>query len=264
MLIKPKLEGQVVLVTGASAGIGRDTASRMVELGATVVGCARDAARMSDLPVDARRCDVSSAADRASLVDGVLRDHGRIDVLVNNAGIGIAKLVEQMTTADVESLIATNCTGLVDMARLVLPNMLDRGSGHIVNISSGAAWISMPPFTVYCATKSFVDAFTEGLRREASGRHVRVHSVNPGPVKTEWLPRSMGFVPDEGSAEQRDGHGVSVSRVVDAIVRCLLRPYGRTASVPRFPIGLARATELPLVRQALDVGGRMAASRLRA
>src|SRR5690242_10881234 len=172
---------------------------------------------MAGLGIDARRCDLTCAEDRAALAAGVLADHGRVDVLVNNAGIGLGKLVEAMTADDVERLIATNCTGLVDLTRLLLPGMLDRGSGHIVNISSGAAWISMPPFTVYCATKSFVDAFTEGLRREASGRHVRVHSVNPGPVKTEWLPRSMGYTPEPGSAEQRDSNGVPVSWVVNAI-----------------------------------------------
>lgn len=262
-LFTPDLSGQVALVTGASAGIGRETALRLRSLGASVVGCARDAARMADLGIDARRCDLTSAADRAALVEGVLADHGRIDICVNNAGIGIGKLVEQMTADDVESLIATNCTGLVDLTRLVLPQMLDRGRGHVINISSGAAWISMPPFTVYCATKSFVDAFTEGLRREASGKGVRVHSVNPGPVQTEWLPRSLGFTPEPGSPEQRATNGVPVSWVVDAIVRCLGRPYGRTVSVPRVPIGLARLTKLPVIRQACDVGGRIATSRLR-
>jgi NADP-dependent 3-hydroxy acid dehydrogenase YdfG len=262
-LIRPNLTGQVAVVTGASAGIGRDTAIRLTELGATVVGCARDATRMRDLGFDARRCDVSVAADRAALIEGVLADHGRVDILVNNAGIGIAKLVEQMGVEDVDRLIATNCTGLVDLSRLVLPGMVDRRSGHIINISSGGAWWSMPPYSVYCATKYFVDGFTEGLRREVLSKRVKVHSVNPGPVRTEWLSRSMGWSPTEGEAERRDEPGVPVSWVVNAIVRCLVRPYGRTASVPRIPIGLARLLGLPVLRQGSDIAGAITASRLR-
>ena len=263
MLLRPRLAGRVAVVTGASSGIGKDTAIRLTELGATVVGCARDVARMEGLGFDARRCDVSSAEERATLISGVLADYGRVDILVNNAGIGIAKLVEQMSAADVESLIATNCSGLVDLSRLVMPGMLDRRYGHIINVSSGAAWWSMPPYSVYCATKYFVDGFTEGLRREGLGRGVRVHSINPGPVRTEWLSRSMGYSPELGSPERRDEPGVPASWVTNAIVRCLVRPYGRTAAVPRIPIGLARLLQLPVLRQISDVMGALASARLR-
>ena len=93
-----------------------------------------------DSGIEPRRCDVTSPAkDRASLVDGVLARHGRIDALVNNAGIGWEGLVEEMESGDVEQLVNTNVTALIDLTRLVLPGMLERGSGHVVMTSSSAA-----------------------------------------------------------------------------------------------------------------------------
>jgi short-subunit dehydrogenase len=250
------LRGRVVVLTGASAGIGRDTAVRLAARGATVVGAARDLARLEALAaetpgVEPVRCDVGVAADREALVAGVLERHGRIDALVNNAGLGWQGLVEDMPLERVEYLYAVNVVGLIDLCRLALPSMLAAGRGDVVNVSSMAGWVSAPPFSVYCSTKSAVNGFTDALRREVRGRGVRVHLVLPGPIRTEWLPRSQGSEPLPGAAEARFG-GFDAVHVARAIQRCLTRPGVRVAAVPRV-LGSGRVLHVTGVRQAFDL-----------
>lgn len=261
----PKISGRVILVTGASAGIGRVTAERLARAGATVIGCARDPARLAAVAtaagIETEVCDVTDRDARAVLVDGVLARHGRIDVLVNNAGIGWEGLVEDMSAQDVERLYATNVVALVDLTRRVLPQMLARGSGDLVMMSSGAAWVALPSMTVYASTKYAVDGFVEGLRREVWSRGVRVHSVNPGPVATEWLARSRGYSPAEGAPEGAASPGVPARWVAAAVERSLRRPWSRTVAVPR-AVGLARLLQVQPLRTAVDVATGLAAPRL--
>lgn len=265
------VRGKVVVLTGASAGIGRDTAVRLAARGAIVVGAARDLARLEALAAEAPgvepvRCDVAVAADRAALVSGVLARHGRIDALVNNAGLGWEGLVEDMPASMAEYLWAVNVVGLVDLCRLVLPSMLAARSGDIVNVSSMAGHATFPPFSVYCATKAAVNGFTDALRREVRFRGVRVHLILPGPIATEWLPRSQGYEPAPGSPEARFG-GFPAVWVARAIERCLTRPWARTAAVPRV-LGAGRVLHVTGVRQAADVvtawGARAYAARTHA
>lgn len=263
-----KVRGRVIVVTGASAGIGRATAERLARGGATVVGCARDEVRLRALAdatpgVETQVCDVTDRAQRAALVEAVLNRHGRIDALVNNAGIGWEGLVEDMSADDVERLYATNVVALVDLTRRVLPGMLARGTGDVVMMSSGAAWVSLPPLTVYASTKYAVDGFVEGLRREVWHRGVLVHSVNPGPVRTEWLARSRGYQPAVGGPESVLSPGVPVEWVAAAVERSLRRPWARTASVPRV-VGLARLLQLQPLRTLVDVSTGLNAARLAA
>jgi NADP-dependent 3-hydroxy acid dehydrogenase YdfG len=250
-------EERVVVVTGASGGIGRATAVRLAERGARVVACARDTSRLRRLAIEVpgtevRRCDVRSPAERAAFIDGVLVRHGRVDALVNNAGVGWEGLVEDMDYADVERLVTTNVTALIDLTRLVLPSMLEARSGDIVLVSSVSGFVSLPPQTVYCATKYAVEGFAEGLRREVWRRGVRVHTINPGPVRTEWLARSRGWEPPAGSPEANLSAGVPVAWVARAVEGCLSRPWPRRVAVPRI-LGLARALTLPPLRQIVDV-----------
>jgi short-subunit dehydrogenase len=253
--MRSRVRGKVVVVTGASAGIGRDTAARLARHGATVVGAARDLARLEALAaetgVEPVRCDVAVDADRAALVDGVLARHGRIDALVNNAGLGWQGLVEEMPLERVEHLYAVNVVGLIDLCRRVLPPMLDARRGDIVNVSSMASYVTTPPFSVYGSTKAAVTGFTDGLRREVRLRGVQVHLILPGPIKTEWLPRSQGYEPLPGGEENRFG-GFPSEWVAAAIERCLTRPWPRTAAVPRV-LGAGRVVQVTGVRQALDL-----------
>jgi NADP-dependent 3-hydroxy acid dehydrogenase YdfG len=262
------VRGRVVLVTGASAGIGRATAERLAAGGAQVVGCARHDERLraaaDEIPgMDGRSADVTDAGERAALVEAVLAEHGRIDVLVNNAGIGWQGLVEDMSADDVANLYANNVVAGVDLTRLVLPGMLARGDGDVVFTSSGAAFVSLPPLTVYSSTKYAVDGFVEGLRREVWARGVRVHSVNPGPVRTEWLARSRGRQPAEGEAEAKGrlSPGVPADWVAAAIERSVTRPWPRTVSVPRV-VGLGRLLAVQPLRTVVDLATGLAAGRL--
>jgi short-subunit dehydrogenase len=253
-----KIAGKVVIVTGASAGIGRDTATRLRDKGATVVGAARDLERLRQVVgVDPVRCDVAVAEDRAALVEHTLTTHGRVDALVNNAGLGWTGKFEEMPADRIRYLYDVNVVGLIDLCRLVLPDMLGRGRGDIVNVSSVAGFVALPPNTVYSSTKFAVNGFTDGLRREMWHRGVKVHLINPGPVRTEWASRSKGFEPAPGAPEERDRTGVSAMAVARQIDRCLTSPWPRVASVPRV-LGVARATTLVGVREAMDVAGRFA------
>ncbi|SFP32788.1 Short-chain dehydrogenase [Geodermatophilus dictyosporus] len=256
------LRNRVVLVTGGSAGIGRATVARLAAGGARVVTCARDGRRLVEavggLPgVTAVTADVADAADRAALVQRVLDEHGRLDAVVLNAGLAYAALVEDTPGEVVEGMVATNLTGVVELTRLALPHLLraaaERGRGDVLVVSSSAGLAQVPPLTVYSATKAGVQGFLSGLRREVTARGVRVHSVLPGPVATEWMARGHGSPPaSDADADGRLTPGVATERVAERVAGCLTSYWSRSVAVPRV-MGLARLGEVFPVNRVLDV-----------
>lgn len=260
------LTGRVVLLTGVTAGVGRATAARLTAAGAQVVGCARDESRLQvvaqRLPgLEVVPCDVRDEAQRAALVDAVLARHGRVDVLVNNAGVGYLGAVVDMNGPDVERLVSTNVTAYVDLTRRVLPGMLARGGGDVLMLSSVAAWVSTPPLTAYCATKRAVDGFVEGLRREVTPHGVRVHSVHPGFVATEFHARALRLHPREDDPQVQRSPGVPADWVARAVRQELESGRGRSVAVPRWA-GVARLSSYPLVSPVVDLAVRRLAERL--
>ena len=258
----PASSTRVVVVTGGSAGIGRATVEKLVARGDRVVTCARDGDRLAEavaeLPgVTTLSADMADAADRARLVDATLAEHGRIDAVVLNAGLGWAGLVEDMPGEAVEGIVALNLTGAIELTRLALPHLFtaarERGRGDVVAVSSVAAWSQVPPLTVYSATKAGLTGFVKGLRREVTARGVRVHTVNPFFVETEWLARGHGHPPtSDEDARGRLSRGVAPARVADAIAGCLTSPWSRTVTVPRWA-GVARLGEVTPVNRLLDL-----------
>jgi NAD(P)-dependent dehydrogenase (short-subunit alcohol dehydrogenase family) len=248
---------RVVLVTGASSGIGRECALRFAALGDTVVGVARHEPALRELAdehpgIEVEVGDVTDAETRVELVGRVLLRHGRIDVLVNNAGVGPIGYLHELTAEDVERVYGTNVVAVADLTRLVLPDMRQRGDGAIVMISSVAAWASVPPATTYSSSKFAVDGLVEGLRRETWGTGVQVHSINPGPISTNYLARSADRSPQPGDPPRPSAPGFPPSWVADAVVDAAASRHPVTRAVPRIA-GLVRLAQVPPVGAVLDL-----------
>ena len=192
-----KLDGAVVVVTGASSGFGELSALRFAQKGARVVLAARRVDRLDALAERiaggggealAVRCDVTELADLERLRDRTLEAYGRCDVLVNNAGIPGGGMFADADLERLERIIAVNVLALVRATKLFLPAMLEQGRGHIVNIASLAGKFATPGAAVYGASKHAVIAFSEALYHELGPKGILVTSVNPGFSPTESFP----------------------------------------------------------------------------
>lgn len=192
----PSLAGQVIIVTGASAGIGEATARRLARAGAKVVISARRQDRLEALARDidasganllAVAGDITNAADREKLVAAARQKFGRIDGLVNNAGYGTRGPVEIAPVELIRKNYETNIFSLIALTQLVLPEMRGRGSGCIVNIGSVAGKIARPLSSIYDSTKHALEALTDGLRGELKPFGVRVTLIRPGFILTEFV-----------------------------------------------------------------------------
>lgn len=187
------LKDRIVLVTGASAGIGQACVRRFAAEGAKVIMAARRADRLKQLSAELgertyeMELDVRNREEVENAVEGLSEGWKDIDILVNNAGLsrGLDKLHEG-SPGDWEEMIDTNIKGLLWVSRAVIPSMVTRGRGHIVNIGSIAGHQVYPRGNVYCATKHAVDAITQGMRLDLVDTPVRVSTVDPGLVNTEF------------------------------------------------------------------------------
>lgn len=189
-----KLKDRVAIVTGASSGAGEGIARELAREGASVVLAARRMERLETLAREiaaeggtalALRADVSNPIEAEALVAATHERFGRVDVLVNDAGVMLNGPVAEVSVADLERMIATNVTGLVAACRAAVPVMTAQGSGDIVNISSIAARLMNPTSAVYSATKAAVNAFSEALRKETAKAGLRVSVIEPGLIATE-------------------------------------------------------------------------------
>lgn len=182
-------ERRVALVTGASAGIGKSIARRLIADGWTVYGAARRVEKMADLEAEGGRSlslDVTDEASMQSAVQAVLLDEERIDVLVNSAGYGTYGALEEVEMDEARRQFEVNVFGLFRMIQLVLPTMRDQGSGTIVNISSMGGRIWMPIGGWYHATKHALEVLSDSLRLEVRPFGIDVVVIQPGAIQSEW------------------------------------------------------------------------------
>lgn len=176
----------VALVTGASSGIGLATAKALRDAGFRVYGTSRRAADERSDGVTMLSCDVTDDASVAKLVGDVLADAGRIDLLVNNAGMGLFGGAEESSTAQARALFEVNVFGVLRMTNAVLPTMRRQGKGRIVNLSSVQGFIPAPYFALYASTKHAVEGYSESLDHELRPFGIRVVLVEPAYTRTSF------------------------------------------------------------------------------
>jgi NADP-dependent 3-hydroxy acid dehydrogenase YdfG len=191
-----QLKDKIIIVTGASSGIGEASARALGQAGAKVVLAARrldkleaiakemQAAGAEALPVAA---DLSQLADIQNVIQQTLSTFGRVDVLFNNAGFGRLDWLENLDPVkDIEAQYAVNVLGVVQATRQVLPIMIKQKAGHIINMASVAGWVGTPTYTIYASCKFAVRGFSEALRREVAPWGIRVSVLYPGGVATDF------------------------------------------------------------------------------
>ena len=187
------LDGAVVLVTGASAGIGQATAVKLAEKGAKVLVHGRDPDRTDAVARSvggtAVVADLATAPGRHDLIAAAEQAFGRIDVLVNNAGMGFSGPFTQMTVDTIRYLIEVDLLAALELTHAVLPGMLKRGRGAVCFVTSIAGRAGVAGEAVYSATKAGIDAFAESLRYEATGTGVHIGVVIPGVVDTGFFDK---------------------------------------------------------------------------
>src|SRR5438477_10564335 len=182
-----KIEGSIALVTGASSGIGEATAKRLAAAGYTVYGTSRRGAQAGQRSFEMLPLDVTSDESVDAAVREVMRLDGRIDVLVNNAGFGVAPAgAEESLIEQARSIFDTNFFGIVRMTRAVVPHMRHQGGGRIINIGSVLGFLPMPYGALYAATKHAIEGYSESLDHELRTRGIRVSVIEPAYTKTQF------------------------------------------------------------------------------
>ena len=224
----------IVLITGASAGIGAATARAFARRGDRVIVAARSAERLRTLVAEieaeggtalALALDVTDAAAHAAAVAALPEAWAAIDVFVANAGLALGLgPVWEHTPDEIDAMVDTNVKGVLYGIRAVVPQMLARGRGHVVTIGSTAGHLVYPGGAVYCATKHALVALTLGLKLDLHGTPVRVSAVSPGLVETDFS--LVRFAGDQARADAvyADTHALSPGDVADAVVFCATAP----------------------------------------
>jgi NADP-dependent 3-hydroxy acid dehydrogenase YdfG len=229
------LKGKIVFITGASSGIGAATALAFAAEGARLLLAARRAGRLAEVAsmalekgaqaVHSIHLDVRNRHSVQQVIDELPEEWAAIEILVNNAGL--SRGLEKLYTGRIEDwdeMIDTNVKGLLYVTRAVVPGMVVRGHGHVVNLGSMAGEIAYPNGAVYCASKAAVHAINDGLREDVLGTPVRITSINPGLVETEFS--QVRFHGDAGrAAKVYQGMTPLVAEdIADCIVWAATRP----------------------------------------
>jgi short-subunit dehydrogenase len=239
-----RLSGQVALITGASAGIGRAIARAFMREGADLVVVARRAERLNELAKEAQRLgracrlvtgDVREEETASRATQAALDHFGKIDILVNNAGMGIYKQLEETSPDEYDTMMDSNMRSTFLFARYVVPVLTHQGAGVIINVASMAGVMGFAGEAVYCATKFAQVGFTQALDRELRPRGIKVGVLCPGGVKTEFAigtGRTEEGVAASGMLEPEDVVDAALlmatqragSRIIEIRLRPMIEP----------------------------------------
>ena len=211
--MRPPIDGATILITGASSGIGKAMAVQLAPRAGTLVIVARREERLDALrtallkttasaDIRSMTCDLSEPAERFALLDRLALEVDPIDVLINCAGIGDQSTLTQSDNQKNDAMLAVNCEALTHLCRDLVPPMVERGTGGVLNVGSQLGLIVQPAMAVYSATKHYVDALSEAMRANLEGTGVVVTQLCPGPVRTEFAGVA-GYAYTRGSARDR-------------------------------------------------------------
>ena len=229
------IAGKIAFVTGASAGIGKSTAMAFAAAGAKLLLCARTTDALDAMRDDLKAAgaadvqtfalDVRRRADVASAIAALPVAWQSIEILVNNAGL--ARGLEKLHLDDIENweeMIDTNVKGLLYVTRAVLPGMVERNAGHVINLGSTAGWQAYAGGAVYCASKSAERVLSEGMRIDLMGTSVRVTSIDPGMVETRFSEVRFGGDKERAAKVYANTTPLTPDDVADAILWAVTRP----------------------------------------
>jgi NAD(P)-dependent dehydrogenase (short-subunit alcohol dehydrogenase family) len=249
----PENSHKTALITGASSGIGEATALHLAELGYAVYAGARRLERMSDLVdrgIRTKTVDVTDDASMTALVEAIIAETGRIDVLVNNAGYGLYGALEDVPIEEARRQFDVNLFGLARLTQLVLPKMRQQHDGYIVNVSSMGGKIWEPLGSWYHASKFAVEGLSDSLRVEVAEFGIKVVIIQPGTIRSEW----SGIAADQLEASSASTPYARQAKLVGAGLRGV--DQMRLASGPEVVAeAIARAVQSPRPRTRYVVGG---------
>src|SRR5438094_6829693 len=257
-----KLDDCSALITGASSGIGREFARQLAKCARRIVLVARRSERLANLrdellnqnlnlDVHVRVVDLTDNAQIESLIDSLARDKVDVDLLINNAGLGDSGPFATSDPIRNEQMALVNVMALTSLTRRLLPHMVAKRRGGILNVSSSAGFLPIPGDAVYAATKAYVTSFSEALRAELQGTGVSICAVCPGPVQTEFqeVAKRQGVQPKLGPKFFL----VPAEQVVREALAALEadRPVVIPGFAIKFAMFLSRLMPMPVVRLAL-------------
>jgi len=244
---------KTALITGASSGIGEATALQLAELGYTVYAGARRVERMSDLAdrgIRTRAVDVTDDVTMVALVEAMIAETGRIDVLVNNAGYGLYGALEDVPIEEARRQFEVNLFGLARLTQLVLPQMRAQRDGYILNVSSMGGKIWEPLGSWYHASKFAVEGLSDSLRVEVAEFGIKVVIIQPGSIRSEW----SGIAADQLEATSATTPYAPQAKIMGAVLRGV--DQMRLASGPDVVAStIAKAVQSPKPRTRYVVGG---------
>ncbi len=253
----PNLKDQVVIITGAASGIGRETARILAKEGAKTVLSDIQAKPLEETTAIVRdlggetvavETDVSSREQVDRMVQTAIESFGRVDILVNNAGYGYGATIQQTTESEFQELWETNVLSVLFGMQAVLPIMQRQGSGHIINIASAAGKIAYPRIGAYSATKHAIVALTDSLRAEVADEGIHASVVFPIGTRTKFFQSARLA---QGGSVGPHGPTQSPQHVARKIVACMKRPTPEVLPYKPLRIGIALKSLMPSVMDAI-------------